>query len=66
MANGQETAEELIALIRPLQLQALNDELELLLQSGELSDTAEARKVDLIRQANALKLEISRLRPISG
>lgn len=66
VANGQETAEELIALIRPLQLQALNDELELLLQSGELSDTAEARKVDLIRQANALKLEISRLRPISG
>jgi DNA primase len=66
VANGQETVEELIALIRPLQLQALNDELDLLLQSGELSDTAEARKVDLIRQANALKLEISRLRPISG
>ena len=66
VGDGQETAQELIALIRPLQLQALNDELELLLQSGELSEAAETRKVDLIRRANALKLEISRSRPISG
>ncbi|HEX5374370.1 MAG TPA: DNA primase [Aquabacterium sp.] len=60
------SVDDLVALIRPLQLQALRDELELLLQSGELSEAAEARKFELIRLTNALKLEITRLRPISG
>ncbi|MDE2402738.1 MAG: DNA primase [Burkholderiales bacterium] len=64
--TGQESLADLLGLIKPLELQALNDELELLTQSGELSDTAEARKLHLIRQSLALKLEISRMRPISN
>lgn len=62
---AQESIDGLMSLIQPLQLQALNDELELLLQSGELSEQAEQRKFDLLRQTNALKLEITRQRPIS-
>ena len=61
----QETVSELMGLIQPLQLQALNDELELLLQSGELSEQADQRKLELLRQTNALKLEMTRQRPIS-
>jgi DNA primase len=61
-----ETLAGLLGLIQPLQLQALNDELELLFQSGELSEQAELRKYELLRLTNALKLEISRQRPISG
>ena len=64
--GGQARVEDLVALIQPLQLQALRDELDLLLQSGELSEAAEARKLELIRQTNALKLEITRQRPISA
>ncbi|RZL11528.1 MAG: DNA primase [Rubrivivax sp.] len=60
------TAEELMVLVRPLQLLALKDELDLLLQSGELSEVAESRKIELIRQTNTLKLEISRARPTLG
>ncbi|TBO32400.1 DNA primase [Aquabacterium lacunae] len=59
-------ASDLVALIRPMQLQALNDELDLLLQSGELSETAEQRKLELFRLTRDLKLEISRSRPISA
>ena len=55
-----------MGLIQPVQLQALNDELDLLLQSGELSEQAERRKYELIRETSVLKLEISRQRPISG
>jgi DNA primase len=59
-------ASDLVALIRPMQLQVLNDELDLLLQSGELSETAEQRKLELFRLTRELKLEISRSRPISA
>jgi DNA primase len=62
----QEKASELIDLLRPIQLQTLRDELDLLLQSGELSEIAEARKRELIRLSGQLKLEISQSRPISG
>jgi len=62
----QEKASDLVDLLRPLQLQALRDELDLLLQSGELSEVAEARKRELIRLTGQLKLEISQSRPISG
>ena len=62
----QEKASELIDLLRPIQLQTLRDELDLLLQSGELSELAEARKRELIRLTGQLKLEISQSRPISG
>ena len=65
VATGNESLEDLLALVKPLELQALNDELELLTQSGELSEAAEARKMDLIRQSFVLKLEISKVRPTS-
>lgn len=63
--NAQATVDDLMSLIRPIQLLAVKDELELLLQSGELSDVAESRKIELIRLHNSLKLEISRARPTS-
>ncbi|MES2088761.1 MAG: DNA primase [Pseudomonadota bacterium] len=66
VATGNESLEDLLALVKPLELQALNDELELLTQSGELSEAAEARKMDLIRQSFVLKLEISKVRPASS
>ena len=62
----QEKASDLVDLLRPIQLQTLRDELDLLLQSGELSEAAEARKRDLIRRTGQLKLEISQSRPISS
>jgi DNA primase len=62
----QDKASELVDLLRPIQLQTLRDELDLLLQSGELSELAEARKRELIRLTGQLKLEISQSRPISG
>jgi len=64
--TGQESLDELLGQIKHLQLQSLQDELELLTQSGELSDSAEARKIELIRQSLVLKLEISRMRPTSA
>ncbi|CAH0352422.1 DNA primase [Aquabacterium sp. CECT 9606] len=64
--TGQESLEELLGQIKHLQLQSMQDELELLTQSGELSDSAEARKIELIRQSLTLKLEISRMRPTSA
>jgi DNA primase len=64
--DNKDTVAELIGLIQPLELLALRDELDLLLQSGELSETAEARKMALIKLTNAMKLEISQRRPISG
>ena len=66
LPDNQDTAENLIGLIRPLELDALREELNLLLQSGELSETAEARKLELLRQTQAMKLEISQRRPISS
>ena len=57
---------DLVQLVRPLALDALREELDLLLQSGELSDAAEARKLELLRLTRDLKLEISQGRPISG
>ncbi|MCH8178669.1 MAG: DNA primase [Proteobacteria bacterium] len=57
---------DLLKLVRPLELDALREELDLLLQSGELSDAAEARKLELFRLTRDLKLEISQERPISG
>ncbi|MBC7700165.1 DNA primase [Aquabacterium sp.] len=64
--TGQESLDELLGQIKHLQLQSMQDELELLTQSGELSDSAEARKIELIRQSLVLKLEISRMRPTSA
>jgi DNA primase len=61
---SEQSAEDIINLVQPLQLRALNDELELLLQSGELSDQAEARKLELITLSTHLKLTISRKRPL--
>ena len=63
---NQDTVTSLINLIKPLELVALRDELDLLTQSGELSEVAEARKMELVRLTLALKLEISQHRPISG
>ena len=57
---------DLIKLVRPLELDALREELDLLLQSGELSEAAEARKIALFRLTRDLKLEISQERPISS
>ena len=57
---------ELLSLIRPLELDALREELDMLLQAGELSEAAEARKLELFRLTRDLKLEISQMRPISG
>lgn len=62
----QDKVSDLVDLIRPMQLQALNDELDLLLQSGELSEAAERRKLELFKLTRDLKLEISQSRPISG
>ncbi len=64
--DNKDTVEELMNLIRPIELLALRDELDLLTQSGELSEAAEARKMELVRLTLAMKLEISRRRPISG
>jgi len=57
---------DIIQLVRPLELEALREELDLLLQSGDLSEAAEARKLELLRLTRDLKLEISQARPISG
>ncbi|MCC6219509.1 MAG: hypothetical protein IT505_08400, partial [Aquabacterium sp.] len=66
LPDDQDTVTSLINLIKPLELVALRDELDLLTQSGELSEVAEARKMELVRLTLALKLEISQHRPISG
>jgi len=60
----EQSVDDIVNLVQPLQLRALNDELELLLQSGELSDQAEARKLELIGLSTQLKLAISRKRPL--
>jgi len=64
-STGDDVA-DLIALIRPLELDSLREELDMLLQAGELSEAAEARKLELVRLTRDLKLEISQQRPISG
>ncbi|MFT3857343.1 MAG: DNA primase [Aquabacterium sp.] len=64
--DNKDTVDELMSMIRPLELVALREELDLLSQSGELSETAEARKMELLRLTLAMKLEISQRRPISG
>lgn len=64
--DNKDTVEELMNLIRPIELVALREELDLLTQSGELSEAAEARKMELVRLTLAMKLEISHRRPISG
>ncbi|NBD21905.1 DNA primase [Aquabacterium fontiphilum] len=65
MPDDKDTVDSLVGLIRPLELVALQEEFELLTQSGELSEAAEARKLELIRLSTAIKLEISQSRPIS-
>lgn len=64
--DNKDTVDNLLHLIRPLELQAVREELELLTQSGELSEAAEARKIELVRLSLAMKLEISQHRPISA
>ena len=64
-STGDDVA-DLIALIRPLELDSLREELDMLLQAGELSEAAETRKLELVRLTRDLKLEISQQRPISG
>jgi DNA primase len=64
--DNKDTVDELMALIRPLELVALLEELELLTNSGELSEAAETRKIDLMRLTLKMKVEISKTRPISG
>ncbi|MDO9235604.1 MAG: DNA primase [Aquabacterium sp.] len=64
--DNKDTVADLITLILPLELVALRDELDLLLQSGELSEAAEARKLALFKITRDMKLEISQRRPISG
>jgi DNA primase len=64
VTQSEQTADDVISLVQPLQLRALNDELELLLQSGELSEAADARKLELITLSTQLKLTISRKRPL--
>ncbi|RTL32622.1 MAG: DNA primase [Burkholderiales bacterium] len=64
--EDKETLTGLIPLIRSVELDALLEELKLLNESGELSDEANAQKIDLTRRSIALKLEISQNRPISG
>lgn len=66
MPDAQDTVENLMSMIKPLELDAILEELELLNQSGELSEAAEARKMELVRLSLAMKLEISQNRPISG
>ena len=66
VVHAGDPVEELIQMVRPLELDALREELDLLLQSGELSEQAEARKRELVRLTQALKREISQHRPISG
>jgi len=61
---SEQSADDIITLVQPLQLRALNDELELLLQSGELSEAADARKLELITLCTQLKQTISRKRPL--
>ncbi|WP_298012187.1 DNA primase [uncultured Aquabacterium sp.] len=64
--DNKDTVDNLLNLIKPLELVALREELDLLTQSGELSDAAEARKLELVRRTLAMKLEISQHRPISA
>jgi len=66
LPESKETVTDLIDMIKPLELELLREELELLNQSGELSEAAEARKMELIRISLAMKLEMSQKRPISG
>jgi DNA primase len=64
--GAEHTVADLISLVRPLELDALREELDMLLQAGELSDAAEARKLELVKLTRDLKLEISQQRPISA
>ncbi len=65
-AGAEHSLGDLLSLIRPLELEALREELDMLLQAGELSEAAEARKLELVRLTRDLKLEISQQRPISA
>ncbi len=64
--SAEHSLADLLSLIRPLELEALREELDMLLQAGELSEAAEARKLELVRLTRDLKLEISQQRPISA
>lgn len=66
LSEAKETVTSLLYMIKPLELELIREKLELLTQSGELSEAAENQKLELIRQSLALKLEISQKRPISG
>lgn len=65
-SGAEHSLSDLLSLIRPLELEALREELDMLLQAGELSEAAEARKLELVRLTRDLKLEISQQRPISA
>jgi len=62
----EHSVSDLVSLIRPLELEAVREELDMLLQAGDLSEAAEARKLELVRPTRDLKLEISQQRPISA
>ncbi|MGE0111944.1 DNA primase [Aquabacterium sp.] len=66
LPDDQDTVQSLVYLIKPIELVSLNEELNLLLESGELSEAAEKRKTELFGLTKDLKLEISQHRPISG
>jgi DNA primase len=64
--DNKDTVEDLVFMIRPLELVALREELDLLLGSGELSEAAQSRRDELFTLTRRMKLEISQRRPISG
>lgn len=67
LPDATETVTSLLYMVKPIELEAAREELELLLQSGDdLSEAAQTRRTELLRETLALKLEISQKRPISG
>lgn len=65
-SGAEHSLADIMSLIRPLELDAMREELDMLLQAGELSESAENRKRELFQLTRDLKLEISRQRPISS
>jgi DNA primase len=57
--SGEETIDDVMHLLRPTLLQSLSDELDMLLNSGELSPEAEARKHVLVNETRRLKLGVA-------
>jgi len=56
--SGDETIDDVMHLLRPSLLQSLSDEMDMLLNSGELSPEAEARKQLLVDETRRLKLGV--------